>query len=86
VLNMQFYMFLAGRWGKLFALSAIPFHLLYFASSGLAFSIAFVRYQYRKLINSRPVPVVGSLPNEDNKAAAVRSTLPRPSIRSHIES
>jgi GT2 family glycosyltransferase len=44
VLNIHFYVFLAGNRGSLFALSAIPFHLLYFASSGLAFAIALVRH------------------------------------------
>jgi glycosyltransferase involved in cell wall biosynthesis len=51
VLNMQFYMFLAGNRGKLFALSAIPFHLLYFTSSGLAFAIALIRHGYGRLLN-----------------------------------
>lgn len=50
ILNKQFYMFLAGNRGKLFALAAIPFHLLYFASSGLAFAIALLRYGYGKII------------------------------------
>ncbi len=42
-LNKQFYLFLAGARGKLFALAAIPFHLLYFASSGVAFLLASIR-------------------------------------------
>jgi glycosyltransferase involved in cell wall biosynthesis len=42
-LNSQFYLFLAGEKGRLFALAAIPFHLLYFLSSGLAFLIALMR-------------------------------------------
>ena len=42
-LNKQFYLFLAGERGKLFALAAIPFHLLYFASSGMAFLLASIR-------------------------------------------
>jgi glycosyltransferase involved in cell wall biosynthesis len=42
-LNKQFYLFLAGARGKLFALAAIPFHLLYFASSGMAFLLASLR-------------------------------------------
>jgi GT2 family glycosyltransferase len=53
VLNLQFYMFLAGNRGKLFALAAIPFHFLYFTSSGLAFAIALVRYGYAMLTNPR---------------------------------
>jgi glycosyltransferase involved in cell wall biosynthesis len=43
ILNKQFYMFLAADRGKLFALAAIPFHLLYFAASGLAFMVAVIR-------------------------------------------
>jgi hypothetical protein len=49
VLNKQFYVFLVGNRGKRFALSAVPFHLLYFASSGLAFSIALARHYLKKL-------------------------------------
>jgi hypothetical protein len=48
-LNKQFYLFLAGQRGRLFALAAIPFHLLYFVSSGLAFLLALVRYRLEKL-------------------------------------
>jgi GT2 family glycosyltransferase len=48
-LNKQFYLFLAGHRGKLFALAAIPFHLLYFVSSGLAFMLALFRYQLERL-------------------------------------
>jgi len=40
VINRHFYLFLAGNRGRLFALAAIPFHLLYFLSSGLAFVCA----------------------------------------------
>lgn len=43
LLNKQFYLFLAGERGKLFALAAIPFHLLYFLSSGVAFILAWAR-------------------------------------------
>jgi glycosyltransferase involved in cell wall biosynthesis len=44
-LNKQFYLFLAGARGKMFALAAIPFHLLYFISSGVAFMLAMIRYR-----------------------------------------
>ena len=54
-LNKQFYTFLAGTKGKLFALAAIPFHLLYFVSSGLAFMLAFGRYKFEKLQGSPPL-------------------------------
>lgn len=52
-LNKQFYLFLAGERGKLFALAAIPFHLLYFVSSGVAFMLAFVRHWLGRV--GRPV-------------------------------
>jgi hypothetical protein len=44
-LNQQFYVFLATKQGKFFALAAIPFHLLYFFSSGVAFLLEFARFQ-----------------------------------------
>jgi glycosyltransferase involved in cell wall biosynthesis len=62
LLNSQFYMFLAGNRGKLFALSAIPFHFFYFASGGLAFSVALLRHIYNKL--TKPQVVRGSRANE----------------------
>jgi len=43
-INRQFYLFLAGNRGRLFALAAIPFHFLYFLSSGLAFLCAVVSH------------------------------------------
>ena len=48
-LNQQFYLFLAAERGKFFALAAIPFHLLYFFSSGVAFLIQLVRYRFGRL-------------------------------------
>jgi len=50
--NQQFYLFLAAERGKFFALSAIPFHLLYFFSSGVAFLIESVRFQVGRLLGS----------------------------------
>ncbi len=49
ILNQQFYTFLAADRGVFFACAAIPFHLLYFASSGLAFSIAAIRHGVKRL-------------------------------------
>jgi glycosyltransferase involved in cell wall biosynthesis len=66
VLNKHFYLFLAGERGRLFALAAIPFHLLYFFSSGLAFLLALIRLRLG-LIDRSPV-----LKPEDAKKAAVR--------------
>ncbi len=39
-LNSRFYAFLARRRGVLFALQAVPLHLLYFVYSGAAFAVA----------------------------------------------
>jgi GT2 family glycosyltransferase len=49
VLNKQFYLFLAGERGSLFALAAIPFHLLYFVYCGVAFMAALIRHSLGKL-------------------------------------
>lgn len=54
-LNKHFYLFLAGERGKLFALAAIPFHLLFFFSAGLAFGMALVRHYFGKLTVGVPV-------------------------------
>ncbi len=58
ILNQQFYTFLAADRGAFFACAAIPFHLLYFASSGLAFLIAAIRHSGKRVAGAwRPVPV-----------------------------
>ena len=49
-LNQQFYIFLAAKRGKLFAIAAFPFHFLYFFSSGVAFLLEFTRFQTLKVI------------------------------------
>lgn len=43
-LNFQFYSFLTHRRGVLFALAAIPLHLLYHFYNGLSFGIALLRW------------------------------------------
>ena len=43
-LNFPFYSFLAGRRGLLFALAAIPLHLLYHFYNGVSFGIALMRW------------------------------------------
>jgi glycosyltransferase involved in cell wall biosynthesis len=47
-LNLRFYGFLAREKGKMFALAAIPFHLLYFVLSGLAFMWMLILYGFRR--------------------------------------
>jgi hypothetical protein len=54
VLNSQFYVFLAGARGPLFAMAAIPFHLLYFVYSGVAFVVALIRHSLGKLRPTTP--------------------------------
>ena len=49
VVNSQFYVFLAGARGTLFAIAAIPFHLLYFVYSGVGFIVALIRHSLGKL-------------------------------------
>jgi hypothetical protein len=48
-LNQRFYFFLADQKGRLFALTAIPFHLFYFVSSGIAFMLTLVRFRLGRL-------------------------------------
>jgi glycosyltransferase involved in cell wall biosynthesis len=44
LLNIDFYVFLAKRWGKLYALSSVPFHVLYQLYSGLGFILGTAWY------------------------------------------
>jgi glycosyltransferase involved in cell wall biosynthesis len=64
VLNKQFYLFLGREKGKFFAMSAFPFHLLYFVYSGVGFMVALLRYMlgniYRNAAKAKgAVPVAG---------------------------
>jgi glycosyltransferase involved in cell wall biosynthesis len=49
-LNLQFYVFLARRRGRLYALAALPFHLLYHFYNGISFIAGLIRYSWRRLI------------------------------------
>lgn len=42
--NSKFYLFLAAKRGRLFAITAIPFHLLYHFHCGIAFVVGFARH------------------------------------------
>ena len=53
ILNGQFYLFLAEKQGKLFAVAAIPLHLLYHLYNALSFAIGFTRFVWAKTF--RPV-------------------------------
>lgn len=48
VLNNRFYLFLAARRGRLFALAAVPFHLLYHLYNGISFVAGLIRYAWRR--------------------------------------
>jgi len=47
LLNTQFYLFLAEKKGGLFALAAVPFHLLYHFYNGISFVAGTIRYFLR---------------------------------------
>ncbi len=49
ILNNQFYLFLAQRRGRAFAISAIPFHLLYHFYNGISFGVGLLRHHWRRL-------------------------------------
>jgi hypothetical protein len=70
--NQQFYLFLAAERGKFFALAAIPFHLLYFFSSGVAFLIVLVKLQFDRLFGSarRPAGFAGHRAGSTEEAKA----------------
>lgn len=46
-LNNQFFLFLAARRGRAFAIAAIPFQLLYFFYCGVAYAIGWTRHRFR---------------------------------------
>jgi len=57
LLNTQFYVFLAGK-GRLFALAAIPFHLLFHFYNGISFLIGVARHTTKKWSsNKKTLPV-----------------------------
>lgn len=54
ILNNEFYVFLAAKRGKPFAVAAIPFHLLYHFYNGISFSVGLIRHTWRSLFHRRP--------------------------------
>jgi GT2 family glycosyltransferase len=56
VLNNQFYLFLAVRQGRLFALAAVPFHLLYHLYNGISFLAGLAHYSWRSLLHRTTKP------------------------------
>jgi glycosyltransferase involved in cell wall biosynthesis len=59
MLNSQFYVFLAGRTGRLLALAAIPFHMLFHLYNGVSFLIGGARYLARRIFSAqaKDVPI-----------------------------
>ena len=49
VLNNQFYLFLAAKRGRGFAVAAIPFHLLFHFYNGISFGAGLLRFGWRNL-------------------------------------
>jgi GT2 family glycosyltransferase len=58
LLNSQFYLFLAAKRGRLFALAAVPFHLLFHFYNGLSFLIGLARFYWRTWLASEKKPLV----------------------------
>lgn len=48
-INLQFYLFLAKQWGRLFALAAVPFHLLYHLYNGISFIAGIIRFGWKSI-------------------------------------
>ncbi len=53
ILNNQFYLFLAAKQGRFFALAAFPFHLLYHLYNGISFAAGLTRYAWRSLLHEQ---------------------------------
>lgn len=49
LLNNQFYLFLAEKQGRTFAIAAVPFHLLYHFYNGVSFLAGLSRYAWRSV-------------------------------------
>jgi glycosyltransferase involved in cell wall biosynthesis len=53
ILNNHFYWFLGSKWGRLYALAAVPFHLLYHFYNGISFVVGVIRHTTRMLSGKR---------------------------------
>jgi hypothetical protein len=73
MLNKAFYLFLATNRGKLFALAAIPLHLLYFLYCGVAFMVALIRYSLGQLRRPTAGAKEVTPPAEKAKTRAIAS-------------
>ena len=52
-LNSQFYVFLAGRTGRLLAMAAIPFHVLFHFYNGISFMIGLARHTVHRFASKK---------------------------------
>src|ERR1039458_725360 len=69
VANQQFYLFLATERVNSFALPAVPFHVLYFFSCGVAFLIELVRFQVGRVFGFSRGRAAGSKKEAEAKGA-----------------
>lgn len=53
LLNSQFYLFLAAKRGRLFALAAVPFHLLFHFYNGISFLLGLSRFYWSQLASEK---------------------------------
>jgi hypothetical protein len=67
-LNNQFYLFLAAKRGRLFALAAIPFHVLYHLYNGFSFAIGASRFVLRRATRQPVEALRGALPKQPDSA------------------
>ena len=74
-LNNGFYMFLSEKRGKLFALAAFPFHLLYHFYNGVSFVMGSLLWSVRAIQargdEAAPIPAAGGTAGAANSAANV---------------
>ena len=68
VLNNQFYLFLAARRGRFFAVAAVPFHLLYHLYNGISFIAGITRYSWGRLMH-KPAHTRGTVRRSPGQAA-----------------
>jgi glycosyltransferase involved in cell wall biosynthesis len=69
LLNSQFYVFLAGRTGRLLALAAIPFHLLFHFYNGISFAVGLIRHTLRASSKARDEKKASCIANANQRAA-----------------
>lgn len=56
ILNNRFYVFLAAKRGRMFALAAVPFHLLHHFFNGLSFAAGLLIFAWKRVLSPERVP------------------------------